>query len=126
MEMHDPGCELVFVYGSLKRGGHNHYLLQTSVCMGEWRTRELFSLYDLGPFPAVCLEGGSRISGEVYQVSPGTMADLDALEGYPGWYQRTQIDTCYGRAWIYYLQSAPADGVLIDCGEWRPAQAVAG
>jgi len=44
------GLELVFVYGSLKRGQSNHHLLSATSFQGEARAPGLV-LHDLGPFP---------------------------------------------------------------------------
>ena len=46
----DPALELVFVYGSLKRGQSNHHLLAATTFQGEARAPGLV-LHDLGPFP---------------------------------------------------------------------------
>jgi len=46
----DPGLDLVFVYGSLKRGQSNHHWLTAASFQGEAQAPGLV-LHDLGPFP---------------------------------------------------------------------------
>ena len=108
----------VLVYGSLRRGLHNHYLLEHTLFVGNIKTPALWTLYDLGAFPAVVPGGNTAITGEVYQVDDATFAELDLLEGYPDFYQRRQIDTDLGLLWIYYLPKAAPDFIKVDSGDW--------
>jgi gamma-glutamylcyclotransferase (GGCT)/AIG2-like uncharacterized protein YtfP len=97
----------IFVYGTLKRGDRHRGLDQWadgSEFVGEAvTTKPLYSLYDLGAFPAANLQGDSHISGEVWRVDDRTMRDLDRIEGYPAFYKRTQIETTQGTAWMYHI-----------------------
>lgn len=97
----------VFVYGTLKKGNSHRGLDRWASgvrFIGEAVTAEpSYSLYDLGAFPAVNMNGNSHISGEVWVVDDQTMQDLDQIEGYPAFYKRTQINTTQGRAWMYYI-----------------------
>jgi gamma-glutamylcyclotransferase (GGCT)/AIG2-like uncharacterized protein YtfP len=103
---------VVFVYGTLKEGYGNHrYHLGDGrgTFLGYGVTKKKFRMLD-GGFPVVINyetdipEG--RVQGEVYGVYADTMADLDALEGYPDMYTRSeeQIEMQDGSvitAWIY-------------------------
>jgi gamma-glutamylaminecyclotransferase len=97
----------VFVYGTLKKGSRSRGLDrwgEGADFIGHAVTsKPIFSLYDLGAFPAVGITGSNHIAGEVWSVNDDTMADLDRIEGYPAFYKRTQIDTTQGRAWIYFI-----------------------
>lgn len=111
---------LVFCYGTLKQGFGNHHLLETSTRLGEATTTG--TMYSMGWFPAITLKGDTTIKGEVYDVDADTLARLDRLEGYPGWYDREVIETPYGEAFIYTMDSA-ANGLrtVVHTGEWEEA-----
>jgi gamma-glutamylcyclotransferase (GGCT)/AIG2-like uncharacterized protein YtfP len=81
----------VFVYGTLRRGEVNHHLLATAQFVREARTAPRFTLYALDGHPGMGVGGTTRVVGECFDVDDATLAQLDALEGYPGWYDRTEI-----------------------------------
>lgn len=93
--------QLVFVYGTLKKGGWNHRLLRNSNFIDYAKTVEPFYMVNLnGPtgFPFV-VSGDLRsddykgsVLGEVYSVDELTLKKLDALEGYPNLYLREKFD----------------------------------
>jgi gamma-glutamylcyclotransferase (GGCT)/AIG2-like uncharacterized protein YtfP len=95
-------CEgqLVFVYGTLKRGETNHHWLEGACWQGEAELRGVV-LHDLGPFPMAVIGDGSA-QGEVYAVDDRGLARLDELEGYPRLYDRQRLRLSDGRtAWVY-------------------------
>ena len=123
---------MVFVYGSLKQGFHNHCLLQSSTCMGAGQLHGNYTLLDLGAFPALVHTSGDatprRIRGEIYNVSSDTLADLDCLEGHPDFYRRVRrlIHMENGtavRCWVYlYPTPAPWEMCLhtvVHSGMWE-------
>lgn len=82
---------LLFVYGTLRRGGPNHERLARARFVGAATTAERYALFVDGiPFlaasPAV-----HRVRGEVYAVDAETLAELDRLEGHPRWYERRPV-----------------------------------
>lgn len=78
----------VFVYGTLKRGGSNHYLLASARFVGEATTYgDYYSMYD-GGFPCVLKDGISHVKGEVFLCDDETVARLDRLEGVPHHFMR--------------------------------------
>ena len=86
-----PGETLLFVYGTLRRGGPNHPLLAGARLVGAATTVERHALFVddipyLAPVPAV-----HRVRGEVYAVDAATLAEVDRLEGHPGWYERRAV-----------------------------------
>lgn len=95
---------LVAVYGSLKKGRGNNSLLRDSRFVGKSRTDEEYTMYSLGAFPAVCLNGSTSVAVEVYEINQRTFERLDRLEGYPSFYNRLVVDTEYGPAWMYYIE----------------------
>ena len=111
----------VFVYGSLLRSEPNHRLLARATFVGEARTEPRFSLADLGAFPAMVAEGSTAIVGEVFAVDAETLAQLDALEGVPRFYQRVAIALDDGREVdAYLLRPHQVQGrPFIRSGNWR-------
>lgn len=96
----------VGVYGTLKKGQSNHHFLADSRFVGRCQLDQI-TLYDLGPFPAAKLQPSDGIEVELYDVNNKTFARLDDLEGYnsqapqSGEFDRRQLETAFGQAWIY-------------------------
>ena len=85
---------LVFVYGTLKRGGSNHGFMDGQSFVGTAGTAPGFALYDLGGYPGLVPApgGASAVSGEVWSVSEACLARLDELEGTAeGLYRRERV-----------------------------------
>jgi gamma-glutamylcyclotransferase (GGCT)/AIG2-like uncharacterized protein YtfP len=97
----------VFVYGTLKSGGELRGLDRFgdgATIVGKAKTvYPDYEMADLGAFPGVFLNGEYHIEGEVWEVDDDTMEDLDAIEGYPDFYNRQLTHTTEGKAWMYYL-----------------------
>lgn len=101
-------CHRVFVYGTLKKGNPVRGLDSASgpTFVGPAVTVDNhFKMIDFGDFPAVLISssGQQRISGEIFLIPSELMPVLDAIEGYPNFYDRMIVDTTLGKAWIYYL-----------------------
>lgn len=103
------GKHLVAVYGTLRKGFHNHKLLRHSNCLGSGQTIEQYAMVCTG-IPYVLpghREDGYNIHVEVYAVDDSVLASLDRLENHPDWYQRakTKISLDNGLvadAWLYF------------------------
>jgi gamma-glutamylcyclotransferase (GGCT)/AIG2-like uncharacterized protein YtfP len=114
--------QLVFVYGTLKRGEKNHHWLEGASWQGEAELSGVL-LHDLGPFPMAVIGEGTAI-GEVYAVEERGLARLDELEGYPRLYDRQMLSLNDGRqAWVYLgrprqVRHAP----LVVGGSWQPSK----
>lgn len=109
----------VFVYGTLKRGGSNHALLGRGCFLGEFVTAPVYTMLSLGDYPGIIDGGATAISGEVYNIDPGLLHELDLLEDYPVEYTRRQIITPWGRAWIYLLRRPSASLPIVADGYWQ-------
>jgi gamma-glutamylcyclotransferase (GGCT)/AIG2-like uncharacterized protein YtfP len=74
---------LIFVYGTLKRGGSNHHLMAGGSFSGNAQTPPGFTLYEITGFPGMVREGDDRegVRGEVWSVGDESLAGLDELEG---------------------------------------------
>ena len=123
---------LVFVYGTLKRGFGNHRLLEKAKYLGDYKTIDKYTMLSLGAFPAVVLEQEtSRISGEIFLINKTILQNLDFLEGYPEFYNRLLLPTpdtikhINSTMWMYYIQGDPRTVYyqdkypIISDGIWR-------
>ncbi|MEQ9073259.1 MAG: gamma-glutamylcyclotransferase [Sandaracinaceae bacterium] len=114
----------VFVYGTLRSGEANHYLLRGLDPVATARTEPRFRLAHLGGFPAMVSGGSTRVAGEVYEVDGGTLERLDRLEGHPRFYRRRPVRLEGGQTVLAYLLSpAQAAGYpTIRSGDWMNRQ----
>jgi len=99
--MCDEKIELVFVYGTLKRGGRL-FDKDAVICSSEdsinGRMYKVDGVYF--PFPAMVLGEGSVVTGELQVIKASYLCMMDAMEGYL--YTRKQIITNNGTpCWIY-------------------------
>jgi gamma-glutamylaminecyclotransferase len=90
----DPAEVLVFVYGTLKRGGSNHGFLRGQRFLGEAITGPGYRLFSLGEYPGMVYWEGDlgHVNGEVWAVDEECLAYLDVLEGVAeGLYRRERV-----------------------------------
>jgi gamma-glutamylcyclotransferase (GGCT)/AIG2-like uncharacterized protein YtfP len=73
----------IFIYGSLKRGFHNHRCLSGQKFLGEASTVPAYRLLSLVGYPGMIEveRRGRSIQGEVWKVDAACKARLDELEG---------------------------------------------
>jgi gamma-glutamylaminecyclotransferase len=111
----------VFVYGSLRRGLHNHRLLSGARFDGEAITSPGFRLYDLGSFPGMVAEGSERVRGEAFCVDTATLEALDRFESHPRFYRRTAIRLGDGaEVETYLLTPEQVEGRrMVHGGDWQ-------
>ncbi len=73
---------LVFVYGTLRKGGSNAHFLQNAKCIEHGCYTE-GQLYDTGlGYPALVPEKDKWVTGELYEVSTRELEQLDELEDF--------------------------------------------
>lgn len=116
---------LVFVYGTLRRGGAGAMSMRfpNSKFVAEAKVRG--SLYDLGAYPGLLLnESHSLVMGEVYEVDDELLNKLDDFEASSN-YARQQVEVSLGAgkeiAWIYVPERNPefySQRTLITAGDW--------
>lgn len=112
---------LVAVYGSLRKGMGNHHILGNSKLVGTCEVHG-WDMYSLGSFPCI-VEGNNKVVIEVYEVdSDKTAVMLDCLEGYrgdsSGLYDRCEIETAFGKSWIYFMHSPRSVNHPVARGDW--------
>ena len=82
----------VFVYGTLKSGFGNHYLLKGCAFIGHAATVPTYKMIENG-FPVVMPDpDGKPLAGEIYTVDDETLAQLDQLEREGSSYDRKLIN----------------------------------
>tara|TARA_R110002012_G_scaffold2179_1_gene10417 strand:- start:4317 stop:4727 length:411 start_codon:yes stop_codon:yes gene_type:complete len=119
--------ELVFVYGTLKRGHGNNYLLPESSFMGPAVTQDKYSMYHNGIPYVSKKKKKTRIGGELYSVNKEVLKSLDLLEGHPQWYKREMVtvqrfanrwkdDIISLNAWLYFNEDIPKNAREIKGG----------
>jgi gamma-glutamylcyclotransferase (GGCT)/AIG2-like uncharacterized protein YtfP len=115
---------LLFVYGTLKRGGSRHGPLATQRYRGEVRTPPRYALHDLGDYPGLIADGqGQIVLGELYEVEERLIDWLDAVEGAPDWFKRQPIEIDGSRqpVWAYFYQGDVTGCPRIASGRWDNA-----
>lgn len=117
---------LVFVYGTLRRGGLRAMpavfpgakLVGTATVRGR--------LYDLGEYPGLLLgASASRVAGEVYEVDDETLGEMDAVEASDD-YRRRRVEVSLdagvsSACWVYVGEREPefySRHSLIASGDW--------
>jgi gamma-glutamylcyclotransferase (GGCT)/AIG2-like uncharacterized protein YtfP len=122
--------EVVFVYGTLRKGYGNHRLLEegNAFFIGDAVTEEKYKLTASGiPFVSKS-EPICQIKGELYNVDGPTLRRLDQLEGHPNFYYREQIPVLVGDkmvyAWIYFCDTH--SGTVIPSGDYNDYRKIGG
>ena len=82
---------LLFVYGTLRRGGDNHAKLAGARYISSARTVAGYELVDMGGYPAVLEHGCDAIVGELYEIDDALSKRLDAFEEVPTLYERKRV-----------------------------------
>jgi len=84
---------LMFVYGTLKKGFGNHFFLENCKYVGEAKLHG-HAIYHLGHFPGVLPSFSDRdaVIGEVYEVDPTSLVNIDRLEGNGFLYIRKDVE----------------------------------
>lgn len=123
---------LLFVYGTLQRGGKFHGSMNqagATFLSEASQTSKDFIMKDLTHYPALIpakTGEGSYIMGELYSVPTKNLRIIDAVEGYPTYYSR-KTTTVWANgspfeALVYYLDSNAFKTIksypTIDNGTW--------
>jgi gamma-glutamylaminecyclotransferase len=100
--LQEQSMNLLFVYGTFRRGEPNHALLAGARPVGNATTAPKYSLRDHGESAGLARHGAQAVVGEVYAVEDDDLARLDRLAG-PGLYDRAEIELANGRVVFAYL-----------------------
>lgn len=106
----------VFVYGTLRRGGSNHFRMAGAdfVCAGTVRGK----LYQIDWFPGLILDDSAgAVSGEVFEAGHDLLAALDVFEGVSA--DETQSE--YRRVTTTVFPENGGEPISADIWEWLGA-----
>ncbi|HEX5790142.1 MAG TPA: gamma-glutamylcyclotransferase family protein [Luteolibacter sp.] len=99
-----PTHSIIFVYGTLRPGGSNHFRMDGARFVAAATVRG--ALYRIDWYPAIVLaDDAGEVHGEIFAVSPTQLAALDDYEGPE--YRRVRT------------QAAAADGTLHEVWIWE-------
>src|SRR5438477_12185879 len=115
---------LVFVYGTLRRGGARSMSIMFPSSRFVAEAKVSGSLYDQGAYPGLLLnESNSLVIGEVYEVDDEILNKLDEIEA-SSYYWRRQVEVALGSTlrkpcWIYEPNPEfHSPRTLITSGDW--------
>lgn len=119
--------ELVFVYGTLRRGGSNHFRMSGADLVAEGRVTG--KIYRIDWYPGLVLGGEGRVKGEVYSVDAAQLLELDAFEGLSAGevegseYRRVKADVFRDDggtigAWVWEWIGPFDEARLVADGDW--------
>ena len=119
--------ELLFVYGSLKKGFDNHHLLSKyAKRLGKAITVGKFGMFEdsFGNYPYLVPIPKMRIHGELYLIERKELLEkLDLFEGAPEYYERKKIlvKSHHGtqRAFVYIQPHSSVPEDQIPLREWK-------
>jgi gamma-glutamylcyclotransferase (GGCT)/AIG2-like uncharacterized protein YtfP len=112
---------ILFVYGTLMRGGVRHRVLADQRFLGDARTQPRYALYDLGAYPGLVHSesDGRAIHGELYEIDDGLIVRLDRIEGAPSLFRLEPIlIESYSDSVLAYFYQGDIDGFSL-CREDR-------
>ena len=127
----DTGPELVFVYGTLRRGGSNAFRMEGAEFVGEGFVRG--ELYAISWYPGLVLDDhGGEVKGDVFRVGSDLLRALDDFEGLSAGeiegseYRRLEARLFLDgvatgeivRGWVYEWIGPVADEMRINSGDW--------
>ena len=117
--MSDEKCEMVFVYGTLRRGGSNDFRMADSRFVAEGKVRG--ELYRIDWYPGIVVdENAGPVVGEIFMANAETIAALDEFEGSE--YRRVKIAV----EWVDAGESFTAEALIWEwLGETREDQRIA-
>lgn len=123
-----PALQTVFVYGTLRKGGSNHFRMAGAefVTAGTIRGR----MYRIDWYPGLVLDdSGDEIQGEVYAVDAELLAALDVFEGLSAGeiegseYRRSRAtvvarDSRILEAWVWEWLGMVDESRRVSGGDW--------
>jgi gamma-glutamylcyclotransferase (GGCT)/AIG2-like uncharacterized protein YtfP len=127
--MSDEAGELVFVYGTLRRGGSNSFRMDGAEFVSAGKVTGM--LYVISWYPGLVLDRGpdETVNGDLFRVRPEQLAALDEFEGISAneiegaEYRRVKapvvIEECeVVPAWVYEWKGPVDEQRRIPSGDW--------
>ena len=115
---------LIFIYGTLRRGGRAHHLMQGAEFVAEGSISG--RLVHVDEYPGLILCDDRRVTGELYAVGDEKRSELDKYEGCfdsPAHYLREEIEVLLEAgelqvAEVYVFQLLEPHHEEITSGDW--------
>ena len=119
--------DLVFVYGTLRRGGSNAFRMDGAEFVGPATVAG--NLYRISWYPGLVLDDDGRVTGEIYRVGAEQLRALDEFEGLAAGeiegseYRRVRVEANAGdhevmEVWVYEWKGAFNEDERIQSGDW--------
>jgi gamma-glutamylcyclotransferase (GGCT)/AIG2-like uncharacterized protein YtfP len=112
----------VAVYGSLRKGLYNHYLMSHSDFIKTVSVEVPFKMISMSDrFPALIpTKENNLVVFELYKIDDKTARNLDILEGYPDFYSKKYIKIEDEDYLVYYLSPLKItnEEEVVKSGDW--------
>ncbi|MFD2255958.1 gamma-glutamylcyclotransferase [Luteolibacter algae] len=120
--------EHVFVYGTLRRGGSNHFRMNGADFIGSGRVAG--KIHKIDWYPALVCGGDQSVRGELYRIkSTAHLKALDDFEGItsdaeePREYRRIKVETMLDsgaiqEAWVWEWIGDLCDSTPLEGDDW--------
>ncbi|MEN8783653.1 MAG: gamma-glutamylcyclotransferase family protein [Akkermansiaceae bacterium] len=118
--------DLLFVYGALRKGASNDWRMKDAKWLGAANVQG--TLVRIDWYPGLVLKGETHVKGEVYQIGPELLKELDEFEGTGleddrnGEYHRIRAEVSLGgkptTVWIYEWLKGVGDYEVVESGDW--------
>lgn len=118
--------DLLFVYGALRKGASNDWRMAEARWLGPAEIAG--TLVKIDWYPGLVLGEGGLVKGEVYEIGPELLKELDAFEGIGledgrnGEYQRIRaevmVDDSPMEVWIYEWLKGVEGYPVVASGDW--------
>ncbi|MCW1923996.1 gamma-glutamylcyclotransferase [Luteolibacter arcticus] len=127
----DISGELVFVYGTLRRGGSNAFRMDGAEFVASGKV--VGKLYAITWYPGLVLERGPEtVDGDLFRVGPDQLTALDEFEGISAneiegaEYRRVKAEVTTGDnevilAWSYEWKGPVEESKRVLSGDWLKA-----
>ena len=110
----------LFVYGSLKIGFYNNYLLSNSILENRKVMLPAFAMYLIGNYPGIIENTKYNVYGESYFVNKKILVELDKLENAYNFFRKelyVKINSVYDKAWVYVYHGKFNKDLLVKSGK---------
>lgn len=117
----------VFVYGTLRAGGSNHFRMAGAVLLGKgWLAGRM---HRIDWYPALVCGGGGKVRGEIYLIRLNHLIELDAFEGItpdavePREYRRVKVEVNLDNgevveAWVWEWAGSLDEAPELEGDDW--------
>lgn len=120
-------AEPVFVYGTLRRGGSNHFRMNGAEFLGAGKIAG--KIFKIDWYPALACGGAGEVQGELYRVCAEHLRALDVFEGIlpdseeQREYRRVMVEVTLESgekqsAWVWEWIGDLSSALALDTGDW--------